>query len=226
MKNNFFKVCEVLFLSLTFFTFTACDGLLNELLGLPAEEPKIEKSGLAVNKFIRGFLEDDECNISLFYKTGTFSAEKLYRSSLSRSSDSDTYEGYFVYNSESKILYMMITGTSTTYIKCTIDLSGTKGSNSESPLTVSFNISTKTEFTNAIDEVSELPEIDTGEMLSSKITEDPYIPKVSEQTLTVLGGILVVGLIILAVYIIVKLSKAGRTEEKNRRHSQPARRLR
>ena len=164
------KISKVLLSALLFvalvFSFTGCEEIMS-LLGPNEQETNqeltIEKSGLAVNKYVNGVIDSDECTITLFAKTGQFYAEKTSRAAAVRATDSgnnsNSYEGYFVYNSTKKILYMRVSARSLKYYKANIDLAGTKGSNSEQPESIVFNSSSKTEFTNSIEEVKDLPAV-------------------------------------------------------------------
>ncbi|MCR4952454.1 MAG: hypothetical protein K6A43_00125 [Treponema sp.] len=163
MKTKLLKLLASVLFAVLLFTFTGCEQFLNYFDPSKQEinQLEIENSGLAVNKYIRGSIDGNECDITLYASNGTFSAEKTSRAAET----SDTYEGYFVYNSESKTLYLRVSVQNFSYKKATeIDLSGTNGSDSDKPISVSFKASNKNDFTNAIKVVSELEPV--GEEIS------------------------------------------------------------
>ncbi|MCR4952959.1 MAG: hypothetical protein K6A43_02695, partial [Treponema sp.] len=140
------------------------------------EQFTIPKSGLAVNKYITGKIDGLNCDITLFSKTCTFSAQRKPiklepRAVESSDSGSSTFEGQFVYNSQTKTLYLYAANANTKYLKSNIDLSGTKGTDSKVPVSAEINSSTKTEFKNYISEVAELPLETTDD--SNQQTENP-----------------------------------------------------
>ena len=138
------SLIKVLILFSFIITFTGCD-LLQELLGdqnLNDKEITIEKSGLAVNKYLSGKIDGNDCEITLFAKSGKVVAEKASRAASQASSSS--YDGYFVYNSTTKTVFMQLSASKTLYIKTVADLSGTKGTDFTKPVSVSFSSSNKT----------------------------------------------------------------------------------
>lgn len=179
IKCNF----RVFFINLTLLlcvSLSSCEliqGLLNlENKTETQEQFTIPKSGLAVNKYITGKIDGLNCDITLFSKTCTFSAQRKPiklepRAVESSDSGSSTFEGQFVYNSQTKILYLYAANANTKYLKSNIDLSGTKGTDSKAPVSAEINSSTKTEFKNYISEVAELPLETTDD--SNQQTENP-----------------------------------------------------
>ena len=155
MKSKLLQFLTSVFLASLFFTFTGCEliqGLLDPNSQKTQIELTIEKSGLAVNKYIRSSIDDNECDITLYAKNSTFSATKT-----ARAAETGSYEGYFVYNSSTKNVFLCITTNTPKYKKINVDLSGTKGSNPANPISVQLLNSTKTEFNNSMEEVQSLP---------------------------------------------------------------------
>ena len=161
MKIKISKVLlSVLLFGALVFSFTGCEeliGLLNPTGQESNQDLTIENSGLSVDKYISGTIDSDECSITLYARTGQFYAEKTSRAAEVRATNTENnsnyYEGYFVYNSEKKTLYMQVSAKSLKYLKVNIDLAGTKGSNAAQPESVVFSSSSTTEFTNSIEEV-------------------------------------------------------------------------
>ena len=117
------KLIEVFFVVAFCLFFTGCEqleGFLNELNGEQNEEITIEKSGLAVNKYLTGTIDGYECDIILFANNGRVVATKASREAKARATTSNSYEGYFVYNSSNKYVFMYILGARTKYIKTRI----------------------------------------------------------------------------------------------------------
>ena len=103
----------ITFLSIFFiFSFISCEDLLKQFLGDETETESftIEKSGLSQDKYLAGTIDGTSCDIVLFAKTADFSATKVSSvnsSNMARDANkSDSYEGKFVYNYQTKTLYL------------------------------------------------------------------------------------------------------------------------
>ena len=170
MKSKLLQFLTSVFLASLFFTFTGCEliqGLLDPNSQKTQIELTIEKSGLAVNKYIRSSIDGNECDITLYAKNSTFSATKT-----ARAAETGSYEGYFVYNSSTKNVFLCITTNTPKYKKINVDLSGTKGSNPANPISVQLLDSTKTEFNNSMEEVQLLPVETTADSSGTGDTGD------------------------------------------------------
>ena len=165
MKNkSFTSRFSFIFLILFSFTLFSCE-YLNSLLNEEKENEKeieITKSGLAVNKYLSGTINDSAAEITLYANSSTFHAE----------SGTKSYSGKYVYNSSTKQIYLY-SESEKKYYKANVDLSGTKGSVATKPATASFSSSTKTEFSAAVDEVANLPLETTTDPIPETQNEDP-----------------------------------------------------
>ncbi len=132
---------------------TSCEGLF----GQPKTNQlvNITNSGLTENKTITGLLEEYPATVTLFAKSGTCTAEIEVSQTSSNARTAFSYNGYFVYNKNSKALNLYFPTTSTKYYKTSVDLSGTSASSS-SPAQVEFTVSTQNEFSQAVETVASL----------------------------------------------------------------------
>lgn len=153
-----FKLILSILCIIACFSFSGCDFIQN-LMNEPAkteDDVTITQSGLAENKYIITQIDNSDYEITLFAKTGKLFAEKSSRA-IRTAVSSASLDGQFVYNSNTKTVFMCLKGTTTKYKKADVNLAGKKGSDSSKPVSVSLTSSTKNEFLYAIETVETLP---------------------------------------------------------------------
>jgi hypothetical protein len=171
MKNKFITpLIQVIFIMLFGLLFSSCD-FLNSLLNEQKEnEIEISKSGLAVNKYLSGTINESQAEITLYAGSSTFHAE----------TGSKSYSGKFVYNSSTKQVFLY-SESEKKYYKASVDLSGSKGSVATTPAAASFGSSTKAEFTTAVQTVADLPVETTEDLTGNPDNQNPGDDKPNTQ---------------------------------------------